>query len=80
MPLSYIILFYMLVGKKMFLTILIISITFRTETELQVRIILFCPSADGTFMLGHPSGTINLLVIDSLSVDLFWCDPFHILR
>ena len=40
----------MLMGKQMILTILIVSLTFGTESEFQIRIIQLCASADGAFM------------------------------
>src|SRR5699024_103146 len=49
-------LFYMLMCKQMVLTVFIIAVAFGTETELQIRIVLLCTPADGTFMLGNAAG------------------------
>ena len=42
---------YMFMRKQMILTIFVISFTFGTETELQIRIIQFCSAADRAFVL-----------------------------
>ena len=34
----------------MILAIFVVAVTFGAETELQIRIVLFCPSTDGTFV------------------------------
>ena len=43
-------LLYMLVRKQMILAIFVVAVAFRTETELQARIVLFRPAADRAFM------------------------------
>ena len=62
----------MFVRKQMILAIFVVAVAFRTETELQARIVLFRPAADRTFMFGNPGGSMSLL-FEIMS-------PFHLLR
>lgn len=62
----------MFMGKQMILTILIITITFGTETELKGRVILLCSSADSAFMLRDRAVALHLA--------LKLRSAFHLLR
>ena len=64
--------FYMFMGKQMILTIFIISIAFGTKTELQIRIIQFCPSTNRTFVACDTFRLLYLTVIRPLPVYFFW--------
>ena len=62
----------MFMGKQMILTIFIISIAFGTETELQIRIIQFCPSTNCTFVACDVLRLLHLTVIGPLPVYFLW--------
>ena len=55
----------------MFFTILIITITFGAETELHFRAVQFCSAADGTFVSGNGSVSLDIPLEFLSSMDLF---------
>ena len=64
--------------EQMILAILIVAVTFRAVTELQARIIQFCPSTDSAFVfcpiLIYVRGTLRplyLLLVFSFPLHLF---------
>ena len=72
----------MRMGKQMILTIFIISVTLRTETEFQFRIRLIRSSADGTFMPGDSAALLRFmawLLLHGLFPGNFNRSPAHLL-
>ena len=64
----------MFVRKQMILAILIITVTFGAEAELQIISVQLCPSADRTFVLGDTRlcRLAGLLFEILLPADLLW--------
>ena len=73
----------MLMRKEMILTVLIVSVTFGTESELQARVIQFRPAAYRTAVvcavrISHMGS--GLLFEFCLPRLLLWTESFKILR
>ena len=61
---------YMLMGKQMILTILIVSLTFGTETKLQIVSVQLRSSAYRTFMSGD-SAICILMSVSYTHLDVY---------
>ena len=68
----------MRVRIQMFLTILIVPLTFRAESELQFRTIYLRPAADRTLMLGDTGVTLYISLEFLPPVDLLRIQVYHI--
>ncbi len=63
---------YMNMGKQMILTILIVSLTFRTKPEFQLRVGFLRSAADRTFMPGDLYGMFHFSLKVLPSLYLLW--------